>query len=185
MKGKKKRRLTSFKKGHPYHTMHKAPKEAPDVPHHWKALNEADFKLATSVDLNGLITSNDVDGNPVPFKFLRPRTCNDEQNKVEVDIRQDNRLVNQIKMEEMWNKIFKDHSENTACESPHFKLLNETKKGVANAQQYICETCMFTTSYFKLYQVADIPNKVGPKFASPNIGISTVMQDTSIGVART
>ena len=208
-KGKYKKKKTHFKKGHPY--IGPMPTE-PDVPepvpepeaeaiegqdvevqrpcpsppvHQWKVLDRRQFNDVTFEDVNGVIKSVDCEGNPVPFKFLRPRdrSIPDFMETKEFDISEDNRLIHQKRSVEMWNDIFFQH-ESANCPLASFHLLKEIKKGVCVEQQYTCKTCMFVSDSYKLYEVVDTPHKRGPKFAAANIGIASVLQDMPIGVKK-
>lgn len=139
-----------------------------------RRLTKEEFQLVTtpSPDDQSLSATN---SNSRPFpeaRILRPSTDASEDTWAAVDsgpdIIEGNRIIDVILMVNMWNSVFKHHTERRpTCSEPEFNLNTERKWALGWSCSVRCVNCCYRSPLHKLYREAET-TKRGPKPALLN-----------------
>lgn len=143
------------------------------------------FNLVTTKNTRGVpISTPDCEGDSKKQSLiLRPAPIKSKQESESAAFLEGMRLVDNQKMIEAWNGVFKCHRESLQCKEPAFDIAKETKWGMCWKMSFKCVKCDFETQEYKLYQEAE-NKKPGPNPAAANIGLAIGLQDTPVGNTR-
>ena len=202
MKGDRKRRKSTFKKGHTVNKDRKTivPKyrEFPVGKH--VRMDKRLFEN-TVVHDEGQMYLVDEKGMGTPAKLLRPRSpkatitqqLNEEPTSgdtgaTSADVIDETATVNLKKVEDMVNKVLIEHFEITSqcTKGPDLRIKDNISWGLSRRIRWECKNCEFTSKTYKLYKEVIDPNappKRGCKAADVNVGLATGLASSSIGVA--
>ena len=194
------RKKTQFKKGNiPHNKGIRFPKS--DIKDSikvfkWKRFPPEHYSLVTKHSTDEkCVHAPDIEGTPGSTRLLRPI----KQIKSEVISepnmqRQKSHIVNGTKgmrtvdndkMVDMWNDVFKCHSsQESPCEGLSATIFENKKWGSAWKYKFKCKNCDFVSKEYKAYEEITTA-KPGPNPAAINYGLAVGMQDTPIGIKRT
>jgi hypothetical protein len=140
----------------------------------------------------GVLQVPNADGVSGCAKMLRPRpdtTKGLAAQYLKISKRMKNvsemRLLNQEKNQYMWNECYREHASLKTCTRPNLQVDvdGERKWGLCWQQRLQCTNCLYTSSYFKLYE--EVPSKTrGAKSGAPNRGLQVGLQESSIGNSK-
>lgn len=200
MKKSRGRQRTQFKRGHIPHnkgkTFPQSGKSESMKIFKWKRLESAQYSLVTKHGTNEKsVYAPDTEGAPSSVRLLRPQQklkseVNQESNvclkkKETVHGTKGTRTIDNHKMVEMWNDMFKCHGEQKSQCEQLFAEIHENKKwGSAWKYKFKCKNCDFISQQYKAYEEIQT-DKPGPNPAAINYGLAVGMQDTPMGVKRT
>ena len=182
-------RKRGFRKGHAGHVtrMHsRAVQEGGESLATWMPrLTEVEFERVAKVTPGGLIEIPDAEGRCGEAKLLRLKHDDDDELLSPFlkpdDSREERRLYEKVKMQEMYNDCILQHStEENMCAIPEFTICREVKVGLCWQCALRCRKCVFTSSLYKLHNEIET-GKRGRKPATPNVGLQVGLQESTTG----
>lgn len=200
MKKLRSRQRTQFKKGNIPHNkgliFPKSDKTDPVKVSKWRRLAPTQYSLVTKGGIDEKsVHAPDIDGTPGSIRLLRPEkkpnteVTVDQKSSVKrektVHGHTGSRTIDNTKMVEMWNDVFKCHHEHVSeCEQLVAEIHDNKKWGSAWKYTFKCKNCDFISKEYRAYEEIKT-GKPGPNPAAINYGLALGMQDTPMGVKRT
>lgn len=192
MKGDKKRKKTTFKKGHKVNNNRKstAPKYGVYPISKYVRLEKNQFQNTVKcddktmyLDAAGVSTTNTkllrpLHTFPSPVERLNQQHLSRDEEFNEVT------SVNLKEVENMINTVLKEHNECSECTEPQMKIAGVKAWGLTSKIKWKCEKCNFESrNYCKPYSVVSEEGKRGPKTAKLNAALGMAMTSVPVGVA--